>query len=138
MFWYDILLPHNNRMPAYIPQNNTFMNNCSHFPSRGILATPYPTDSVKFVQTFEQRQLPSTISLVSSLPQLHCTALHCTCSLVQVHLADSTARLQLEGCASSPAGVPRAVTRSLVCVWTADSVTMVIRVATTGEGQPAR
>ena len=117
------------------------MNNCSHFPLREILVTPYPIGTVKFVQPFEQRQLTSTISLVSSLPQLHCTALHCTactCSLTQVHLADSTARRQVEGCASSPAGVPRAATRSLVSVWTTDSVTVVIRVATTGEGQPAR
>ena len=57
---------------------------------------------------------------------------------MQVHFADSTARRQVEGCVFSPAGVPRAATRSLVSVWTADSVTMVIRVATTGEGQPAR
>jgi len=38
----------------------------------------------------------------------------------------------------SPVGVPMAATRSLVSVWTAVNVAMVIRVATIGMDPPAR
>ena len=58
--------------------------------------------------------------------------------LLQVHRVDSTTHPLLEGRVFSPVGVPMAATRSLVSVWTAVNVAMVIRVATNGVDPPAR
>ena len=59
-------------------------------------------------------------------------------SLLYVTLADSTTRRLVEGRVFSPVDVPMAATKSLVSVWAADNVAMVIRMATNGVDQPAR
>ena len=59
-------------------------------------------------------------------------------SLLQVHRVDSITLRLVERPVFSPVDVPMAATKSLVSVWTADNVAMVIRGATNGVDQPVR